>query len=74
MSNYNKTLEITQQSIMVLMVAADMDQDKNLANCLVKCIGMGGFISKESETMLILNSGNLTVGLHYDGKEWSMHS
>ena len=44
-------------------------------NALTKLLWMGGEISKESDTMLIANTrSGMTVGMHFDGKVWSLHS
>lgn len=42
---------------------------------LTTLLKMGGHVYAESPTMLILTStSGMTVGMHYDGKEWSTHS
>jgi hypothetical protein len=71
----NSSLQITEQAMVVLSHAVDNEQDSNLARSLVQCIGMGGTIGKESDTLLIVHTDiGMTIGLHYDGKKWSMHS
>ncbi len=51
------------------------DEPITFINCLTKLLWMGGDIYKESDTMLISNTrSGMTIGMHFDGKEWSLNS
>tara|TARA_R110002167_G_scaffold42496_3_gene129034 strand:- start:1181 stop:1402 length:222 start_codon:yes stop_codon:yes gene_type:complete len=71
----NSTIEMSESALTVITEAYQEERTKNLDLCLIRYLNMGGHVYKESDTMLILNStSGMTVGMHWDGKEWSLHS
>ena len=69
-------ITFTDSAIKVLRTTADRCQESTtLATCLVKLISMGGNVYAESDTMLICDTtSGMTVGMHFDGQRWSLHS
>lgn len=47
---------------------------RTLLNAVVAMIGLGGRVIKESDRMLTGRNEFIAYGIHFDGKEWSVHS